>query len=170
MQVSRRTINSTIRRLKWESSLQQISEEAKEEQAKKYEVFAIRKSTRAKAIYTSPIPEVENWIKRTLNELRPSSRNMYINYATRCWEYIVEKYGFYNPVIWTKKEVEEFIYSDKIRKHKKSTQNRARTAINSLMKSLGKRDIFFPKLEEERTEVVYMSEQTKRTFFSSLPR
>ena len=72
MRLSLRTINSTVKRLKWESALQQITEEAKEEEAKKYQVFAIREGDRAKAIYKSPIPEVNNWIKRTLNDLRPS--------------------------------------------------------------------------------------------------
>ena len=81
--------------------------------------------------------------------------------------HIVDKYGLYNPTMWTKKEVEDFIYSDKLRKLEKSTQNRVRTAINSLMKSLGKRDIFFPKLEEKETEVVYMSEETKKKFFEA---
>jgi len=167
MGVSPRTINSTVKRLKWQSALKSIEEEAQEEQAKKYKVFAVRKGKRGKGIYDSPIPDIENWIKRTLNDLRPKTRMIYVNYATRCWKYLVEKYGLYNPVLWTRKELEEFIYSDRIRKLEKSTQNKVRTSINSLLKSLGKRDIFFPKLEEKKVEVVYMSEETKRTFFNA---
>lgn len=165
MRVSLKTVKNTLRRLRWESSLKPIEKEAKEELARKYEAFAIREKDAYRAIFSSPIPEVDLWIKRRLNDLRPKTRSTYLDYAGRCWKFIVDKYGLYDPTTWTMSEVEAFIYSDHVRGMKASSQNRVRTAINRLMDWLGKREIKFRKLKEEETEVVYMSPQTKRTFF-----
>jgi len=108
---------------------------------------------------------VDKYIRYKLNRLRPKTRRAYATYQNDCWEYIVEKYGLYDPISWTKEEVEDFINSPKVIAYKSSTQNRVRTTINSLMKFLGKRDIFFEKLEEEEPVPVMLSLKNREKIF-----
>ena len=161
MRVSLRTTKSSIKRLKWETSYKEVEEEAKGEVARKYKALYIFKE---KAL-ESPIAEIDKYIRFKLNRLRPRSRRQYATYQNDCWEFIVQKYGLYDPVSWTKDEVEDFINSPKVIAYKSSTQNRVRTAINSLMKFLGKRDIFFEKLEEEEPIPVMLSVENREKIF-----
>ena len=166
MRISRRSFYNTVKRLEYEDSLKAVEEEVVEEEIKKFTVFAVKEADKDKLLYSSPIPKVQGWINEWLSELRPRTRKSYIDYASRCWKFIVEKHGLYDPEHWTLSEVKEYIFSPEIRGIEASSQNRHRSAINSLMKYLGKREIFFKKLRERQKPIVYMSEQTKRGFFA----
>lgn len=168
MDVSLRTVYTTIKRLEHEKRLKPIVEEVKEERekkAKKYKTFAVREQDKALLIYSSPIPAIQSWITEKLNDLMPKTRMRYLENAKRCWKHIVEHHAVFDPEEWTLNQVKEFINSARIRRLKPSSQNRIRTAINRLMAHLGKRDIFFEKLKEQPPQVVYMRDETKATFF-----
>ena len=167
LRMSKRSVYMTLNRLEYEDGLKPIEEEVIEEELKKFEIFAVQQADKDKLLYTSPIPKVRGWINEWLSQKRPRTRRSYIDYAGRCWKYIVEHHALYEPEQWTYDEVKEFMYNPKMRLLSAATQNNVRSGVNSLMKYLGKRDIHFPDLKTEDRPVVHMSDQTKAAFFKA---
>ena len=94
----------------------------------------------------------KGWIEEWLPELSPKAQAKFLLYAHLCNEYMQEEYDIDKPEDWEREQVREFLDSPQITKLTVSEQNRARKAVNSLMKYLKKRDVYVGKREEEEAE------------------